>query len=491
MPISLNWTSPGPVSSAFAESQGFARALMGPMKGGRRWTAVADIILKPQQLARQGLFQPRWRWLACAPDMAKLSKTIDAWKARVPTDIGSWDEKALTHWVRYGIGQREGRIVAVELEIHFLSLDRPEHRKKLLQLPTTGIWLDWAKHYPEDILADAIDAAGTYPDSLHEDALWSGVILTSRMPAEDHFLAKRQDIERYRQPGGRTHLAEGGHYLPKNFYQRQASRGKGDEWVRVNVDAEYGGSTIDANAARAAAAEGKSLDEYLAERRALYDAFPEEGPLRRELYPKHLEFFKAGAKHHERAFIAGNRVGKTYAGCYEAALHLTGWYPLWWEGRRFERPTTWWAAGEDAKAVREGMQLTLMGPPEKPGTGLIPFDKIGRSPTRGGIPDALDFAEIRYRDSGYSSHLVYKAYEQKRKSFQSAKIDGALLDEEPPFDIYTETLTRTMSTNPAEPSGLIMGLFTPLQGISATVLNFLPGGAYPETEELRKTAWGW
>lgn len=38
--------------------------------------------------------------------------------------------------------------------------------------------------------------------------------------------------------------------------------------------------------------------------------FPAEGPLRRDLYPKHLEFFRLGTQVVERAFIAGNRVGK-------------------------------------------------------------------------------------------------------------------------------------------------------------------------------------
>ena len=50
----------------------------------------------------------------------------------------------------------------------------------------------------------------------------------------------------------------------------------------------------------------------------------DEGPLRRELYPKHLSFFAAGAEYRERLFIAGNRVGKTTVGGFEVACHLTG-----------------------------------------------------------------------------------------------------------------------------------------------------------------------
>src|SRR5580698_10076444 len=67
--------------------------------------------------------------------------------------------------------------------------------------------------------------------------------------------------------------------------------------------------------------------------------FPAAGPGRRELYPKQIEFFAAGSQYKERLFMAANRVGKTVAGAFEAACHLTGGYPIWWEGRRFDNAT--------------------------------------------------------------------------------------------------------------------------------------------------------
>jgi hypothetical protein len=68
------------------------------------------------------------------------------------------------------------------------------------------------------------------------------------------------------------------------------------------------------------------------ERRAGYKMrayFPDTGPYRRELYPKHIAFLNAGAIHRERLFLAGNRVGKSDVGSYEVACHLTGLYPHW------------------------------------------------------------------------------------------------------------------------------------------------------------------
>ena len=92
------------------------------------------------------------------------------------------------------------------------------------------------------------------------------------------------------------------------------------------------------------------------------DIYPDEGSLRRELYPKHIAFFKAGATHMERAAIAANRVGKTWGiGGYETTVHLTGDYPPWWEGRRFDRPVDVWAAGDTSETTRDIVQLALMG----------------------------------------------------------------------------------------------------------------------------------
>jgi len=224
----------------------------------------------------------------------------------------------------------------------------------------------------------------------------------------------------------------------------------------------------------------------------IFDLYPAAGPLRRELYPKHLEFFAAGATHDERAFVGGNRTGKSFCVCYEGVCHLIGWYPDWWLGRRFKEPIVGWAAGEDVKAVRESLQPTLLGPAEDRGTVLIPAASLVRAPARGGVPDAVDFIEVKYKDSkSETSRLVIKSYDQGRKGFQASGIKLMIFDEEPPLAIYTEGLTRTLSTVPGERNGVVLCAFTPLKGVSETVLQFLPGGAFPATEELRRAAWNW
>jgi phage terminase large subunit-like protein len=206
--------------------------------------------------------------------------------------------------------------------------------------------------------------------------------------------------------------------------------------------------------------------------------YPEQGQLARHRYPRHMEFFQAGAAHRERLVLAANRVGKTEGmGGYETALHLTGRYPAWWEGRRFDRPVKVWAAGDTGKTVREIIQEKLLGPVGRFGTGLIPAEDVVRTTPKSGVPDAVDTVQVRHRSGGVST-LALKSYDQKRISFQGTEQDLIWLDEEPPLDIYTECLMRTMTTD-----GLVVLTFTPLMGLTEVVLQFLPGGKLPEGKD--------
>jgi phage terminase large subunit-like protein len=213
--------------------------------------------------------------------------------------------------------------------------------------------------------------------------------------------------------------------------------------------------------------------EYADSRRKLWTYYPDAGPLCRGNYPRHLDFFAAGAAHMERAFIAANRSGKSTCAGYEGTLHCTGRYPDWWVGRRFAAPVTFWASGEDIRSVRESLQPLLFGPPGAIGTGMIPGDDIVGQPTAGrGVPDSIDSAAIKHISGGVS-RIVLKTYEQGREAFQASKIQVCWLDEEPPSNIYTEALTRLMATEPGEQNGVMMCTFTPLRGMSDVVMSFL------------------
>ena len=212
------------------------------------------------------------------------------------------------------------------------------------------------------------------------------------------------------------------------------------------------------------------LTEQRAARNKLATLYPETGPLRRELYAKHMIFFAAGRTYQERCMMAANRVGKTWGvGGYETALHLTGRYPDWWEGRRFATPIEAWVAGDTAETTRDIVQAALMGPPAGLGTGLIPADAIVGEPSRrSGATGAIDTARIRHVSGGVSL-LGFKSYDQGRRKFQGTAKHAVWLDEEPPADVYDECMLRLMTTD-----GLMLCTFTPLNGLTEIVRRFLP-----------------
>lgn len=206
------------------------------------------------------------------------------------------------------------------------------------------------------------------------------------------------------------------------------------------------------------------------ERRKLFTYYPDEGPLRRSLYAKHMAFFAAGYSHRERCMMAGNRVGKTEgAGGYEVTLHLTGLYPHWWIGRRFDRPVNVLVAGDTGTTTRDIIQAKLLGPVSKLGTGLVPFENLGETTAKAGVPQALDVVQVKHTPSGEWSQLQFRSYDQGRIAFQGTERDVIWCDEEPPKDVYDECLIRTMTTD-----GMVICTFTPMLGLSEVAVSFLP-----------------
>ncbi len=213
--------------------------------------------------------------------------------------------------------------------------------------------------------------------------------------------------------------------------------------------------------------------ELAVARRKFDTYFLDEGPYRRDLYQKQLEFFKAGAQYRERLFCAGNKTGKTQGLAYELTAHLTGHYPAWWEGRRFDDPVEAWACNVSWNDTRDINQAELIGPPSQRslwGIGMIPHAAtadISRNPH---VKDGISTVLVKHVSGGLSE-LQFKSYEQGRESFQGRNKHVIWPDEECPESVYGEMLLRTMTVN-----GLIMMSYTPIHGLTRLTVGFLPGG---------------
>ena len=189
------------------------------------------------------------------------------------------------------------------------------------------------------------------------------------------------------------------------------------------------------------------------------------------------DFHDHGFDHRERAIIAGNRVGKTRTAAAEVAIHLTGLYPKWWAGRQFTQPTDWIVAAPTNELCRDILQMALVGGMREgekspDGTGWIPASCIVDYGWRQcGVPNVMDTIRVKHV-SGGTSLCTFKSYEQGPVKFQGVARDGVWLDEEPTdYEIYTESLTRTLDKN-----GLVIFSRTPLFGLSDVIKHFTDGG---------------
>lgn len=199
--------------------------------------------------------------------------------------------------------------------------------------------------------------------------------------------------------------------------------------------------------------------------------------------PKQKLFHATGLVAKERAFFAGHRCGKSLCTSAEWSMHLTGNYPSnsidsdgmpWdWNGYRYEKPINIWVAGVTNNETYQTLARYY----------------VGDLTTEGFIHSSLivhkDLQKHLYyirHSSGGISKLRFKSYEQQAGAWQSETLDGVHLDEEPPSKIYSEAITRTLSTS-ADHYGQVTCSLTPLKGVTHFMLQYMEKVIHDEKGE--------
>ena len=210
--------------------------------------------------------------------------------------------------------------------------------------------------------------------------------------------------------------------------------------------------------------------EEFRRRNKFWTYFPDEGPVRRELYPRHMEVVSYTKEDDEIMMMAANKVGKTQLGAYCVTAWATGRYPSWWPGRVFEDPIIAWVCNKTAKDVRDINEAELLGPTgndSERGTGMLPGHMIGKCTPKTGTPHAFEFIQVEHV-SGLWSTIVSKSYDQGREAFQGRNIPVIWNDEEVPKDVADEEKLRIMTV-----SGVILYTYTPVLGLTEFTQEFM------------------
>jgi len=175
--------------------------------------------------------------------------------------------------------------------------------------------------------------------------------------------------------------------------------------------------------------------------------------------------------------MAANGVGKSQSVCAELAAHVTGQYPNWWKGARFDRGGfEVWVGSIDNDMQKRGPQRALMGRDleDSLGTGLLPADCIINIQLRqAGVKSVCDTVTIRHV-SGENVVIKFLTFEQGWRKWQSGDPKIIVWDEEPDDsnvdqkDILSEVLTRLVRNN-----GIFLCGYTPLLGDTQLTEHFM------------------
>lgn len=254
--------NPSPTLAKFHASNVLVRGVRGPIGSGKSVGCCWEIWSRAQeQRAHQGV--RRSRWVATRNTYGELlTTTLRTWLDWFPEDrFGKVVYGApITHMLRWE--HEDG--TTVELEMWFLALDRPDNVKKLLSLEITGAWMNEAREQPKAILDGLTGRVGRFPKAQDGGASWSGVILDTNPPDDDHWwydVAEDKRPEGYAffaQPPGDSDEAENLDWLLQTpetmrlpvghperraagrvYYQRLKA-GKTSEWIKVYVKGQYG-----------------------------------------------------------------------------------------------------------------------------------------------------------------------------------------------------------------------------------------------------------
>lgn len=128
----------------------------------------------------------------------------------------------------------------------------------------------------------------------------------------------------------------------------------------------------------------------------------------------------------------GNRVGKTLALSIMSYCHLTGIYPPWWKGHKFNYPVNVWIGSTTENSLIDLKDKWFFGEGEiRP--LFLPKQVLEKN--------SLKHAYKIKHEKGIST-VKFKTYKQGRKEWQAKKVDFIGFDEEPPLDVYHEACLR-------------------------------------------------
>lgn len=182
------------LSRAFVDDS-FVVGVEGPLGSGKTTWAITKLLRHAMEQAPDGDNIKRTRWAVIRNTYPDLKSTsIKSWLELVPEEYaGRMVYSApITHHV---VVRPQGGSPGFDMEVLFLSLDKPADVRKLKSLEVTGAWVNEANEIPVEIIDMLTGRVGRFPsvggfdgkDELRSSATWAGIIMDTNAPDDQNW----------------------------------------------------------------------------------------------------------------------------------------------------------------------------------------------------------------------------------------------------------------------------------------------------------------
>jgi hypothetical protein len=203
MPI-LKVYNPSPTARAFHKDNSKIKGIMGPVGSGKSVTCCFEILFRGIKQKPNSLGVRKTRWAIIRNTYPELKSTsIKTWQQWFPQEIAPINFGApITSHFQTVLEDK----TMLDMEVLFISLNRPEDIKKLLSLEITGGWINEAREIPEAVFNALQDRLGRYPPKSEVELTWKGIIMDTNPPEFNHWyyqlaeVVKPNNFNFYKQP---------------------------------------------------------------------------------------------------------------------------------------------------------------------------------------------------------------------------------------------------------------------------------------------------
>ena len=193
-----------PTLERFHLSNAFIRGARGPWGSGKSVACVEEMLMRAHQQAPDRYKRRRTCWAAIRNTFGMLrTTTMRTWVEWVPEHIAPINrgEPMNAHLV---VDLADG--TTVDMEVWFISCDKPADVTKLRGLELTGAWLNEASELDKSILDTVSARVGRFPPKKDAPLTWTGVIMDTNSMDDDHWWYKlaegvedREEQEEYEE----------------------------------------------------------------------------------------------------------------------------------------------------------------------------------------------------------------------------------------------------------------------------------------------------